>query len=197
MEHQPVIKKKRGISPVWRAKDKCNGGRTRRRPLAGGQPCRESYTGPPSRVAAPRRSRRGSGAVPAGPDKNMVEAANRIGNINLQPREPNGSPPVQAAPDWALFLDVDGTLLSIAATPDAVVVSKRLRQALRRLRGVRSIDDVGLLNHAASVQKIAGELSAAAVLVRLFFLEEVVPQARVRRTLGSGALQALYDADAS
>jgi trehalose 6-phosphate phosphatase len=62
----------------------------------------------------------------------MVEAANRIGDILFKPREPNGSPSVQVAPEWALFLDVDGTLLPIATTPDAVVVSTRLRQALRR-----------------------------------------------------------------
>ena len=35
--------------------------------------------------------------------------------------------------DWALFLDVDGTLLSFADTPDGVAVSQHLRQVLRRL----------------------------------------------------------------
>jgi trehalose 6-phosphate phosphatase len=36
-------------------------------------------------------------------------------------------------PDWALFLDVDGTLLPLAETPDAVEVSTRLRAVLRDL----------------------------------------------------------------
>ncbi len=33
--------------------------------------------------------------------------------------------------DWALFLDVDGTLLHIAETPDAVRVSLELRTAIQ------------------------------------------------------------------
>jgi trehalose 6-phosphate phosphatase len=33
-------------------------------------------------------------------------------------------------PDWCLFLDVDGTLLEIAPTPDAVVVDESLKQLL-------------------------------------------------------------------
>jgi trehalose 6-phosphate phosphatase len=36
--------------------------------------------------------------------------------------------------DWALFLDVDGTLLEIAATPQGVRVSARLRALLAALR---------------------------------------------------------------
>lgn len=36
-------------------------------------------------------------------------------------------------PDWALFLDVDGTLLDIAPTPDSVVVPPDLVAALTRL----------------------------------------------------------------
>lgn len=37
------------------------------------------------------------------------------------------------SPDWALFLDVDGTLLHLAETPEAVVVSDHLRDILARL----------------------------------------------------------------
>lgn len=77
------------------------------------------------------------------------------------------------------------SVLSDAAyTPDA----------LRELLGARSIDDVGLLNHAASVERIRGVPSAAAELVRLFFLEEKAPKARVRRALGPGRFRALCDA---
>jgi trehalose 6-phosphate phosphatase len=36
-------------------------------------------------------------------------------------------------PTWALFLDVDGTILKLAATPNGVAPSKRVCQALRRL----------------------------------------------------------------
>ena len=36
-------------------------------------------------------------------------------------------------PTWALFLDVDGTILKLAATPNGVTPSKRVCQALRRL----------------------------------------------------------------
>ena len=39
-----------------------------------------------------------------------------------------------ARPDWALFLDVDGTVLKIARTPDAVEVSESLRIVLEKLR---------------------------------------------------------------
>ncbi len=41
----------------------------------------------------------------------------------------NGFAPIRRR-DWALFLDVDGTLLEIARHPDAVHVSQRLRLAL-------------------------------------------------------------------
>jgi trehalose 6-phosphate phosphatase len=37
------------------------------------------------------------------------------------------------SPDWALFLDVDGTLLHLAETPEAVEVSYHLRVVLARL----------------------------------------------------------------
>ena len=36
--------------------------------------------------------------------------------------------------DWALFLDVDGTLVEIAAAPDAIEVSGGLVALLGRLR---------------------------------------------------------------
>lgn len=41
------------------------------------------------------------------------------------------SPPPQPQPNWALFLDVDGTLVDIADTPDDVWVSAALRADLQ------------------------------------------------------------------
>ena len=42
-------------------------------------------------------------------------------------------PPPPPSPDWALFLDVDGSILDFAATPDAVHVPDGLVDALGRL----------------------------------------------------------------
>lgn len=51
----------------------------------------------------------------------------------VAPRDPATGQVVEAAADWALFLDVDGTLLPIAETPDGVEVSDHLRAVLARL----------------------------------------------------------------
>lgn len=46
----------------------------------------------------------------------------------------SGAPPLPSGDvRWALFLDVDGTLLDIAPTPEGVVVTSQLRQTLQRL----------------------------------------------------------------
>jgi trehalose 6-phosphate phosphatase len=45
----------------------------------------------------------------------------------------SGVPEIEA--DWALFLDLDGTLIDFAATPDAVVVPQGLPNLLRELSG--------------------------------------------------------------
>lgn len=50
----------------------------------------------------------------------------------MRRRDKRGVPPAPAA-DTALFLDVDGTLLDIAPTPDAVIVPDGLIETLRRL----------------------------------------------------------------
>jgi trehalose 6-phosphate phosphatase len=61
----------------------------------------------------------------------MAEATERTRDIIPLPRQPTGGCAIEVTPDWALFLDVDGTLLPIAETPDAVSVSTHLREALR------------------------------------------------------------------
>jgi len=68
--------------------------------------------------------------------------------------------------DWALFLDIDGTLLTHAETPDAVYVDDALRELLERLQARadgalalvsgRSIDDVDAL-FAPLVLPVAGQ----------------------------------------
>ncbi|MDP6390383.1 MAG: trehalose-phosphatase [Alphaproteobacteria bacterium] len=53
--------------------------------------------------------------------------------IHVPEKSPPPLPDSEDAPGWALFLDVDGTLLQIAETPGAVEVSARLRDLLERL----------------------------------------------------------------
>jgi trehalose 6-phosphate phosphatase len=43
-----------------------------------------------------------------------------------------GAPPPD--PDWAYFLDMDGTLLALAPSPDGVRVDRRLRRTIEELR---------------------------------------------------------------
>ncbi len=53
--------------------------------------------------------------------------------LSVGPRDPATEQQIEPAADWALFLDVDGTLLHIAETPDGVEVTDRLRVLLARL----------------------------------------------------------------
>jgi trehalose 6-phosphate phosphatase len=46
------------------------------------------------------------------------------------PASARPAPPPPPGPDWALFLDIDGTLLDMAERPDAVVVPQGLRDHL-------------------------------------------------------------------
>lgn len=48
---------------------------------------------------------------------------------------PSASPLPEPRSDWALFLDVDGTLIEIAATPDGVVPDRRLPGILSAISG--------------------------------------------------------------
>lgn len=47
-----------------------------------------------------------------------------------------GAPAPDIAAGWALFLDVDGTLLEIAPTPDATTVPAGLKELLTSLQGI-------------------------------------------------------------
>jgi trehalose 6-phosphate phosphatase len=50
-------------------------------------------------------------------------------------RDARRPPPPAPAPDWALFLDIDGCLLDFAESPDAVVVPTALPSDLEALAG--------------------------------------------------------------
>lgn len=86
------------------------------------------------------------------------------------------------------------------ATP-AEAVLPRLRQRLvdsgysadwltRRL-GIQSLDDVGILNHGPTIERLRGDASASAALTRLFFLETTEPIAPLQRALGRELLAEL------
>jgi methylase of polypeptide subunit release factors len=64
-------------------------------------------------------------------------------------------------------------------------------ETLQRLLGISASDDVGLLNHAASVERIATDRSLPATLIRLFFLEVDEDYGTLRRAWLQGDLEAL------
>ncbi|HKU97692.1 MAG TPA: trehalose-phosphatase [Vineibacter sp.] len=92
-----------------------------------------------------------------------------------QSSSPTESPPQppELRSDWALFLDLDGTLLDLALTPTAVVVPDGLVDVLRRLHGRlngalaivtgRPLDDIDRLL-APLVLPVAGNHGASARL---------------------------------
>lgn len=81
---------------------------------------------------------------------------------------------------------------SSLADPRAVLIDGGYgADALRKLLGIQNLDDIGLLNHAAAAARIRDDRSAAAVLLRLLFLEEVEPLASVRRAIGARGVAAL------
>jgi trehalose 6-phosphate phosphatase len=109
------------------------------------------------------------------------------------PQAADGPPPPPAS-DWALFLDIDGTLLTHAETPDAVYVDDALRALLEQLRSLcggalalvsgRAVDDVDAL-FAPLVLPVAGQhgverRDATGVRHRLPFPEEHLRQVAQR-----------------
>ena len=82
----------------------------------------------------------------------------------------------------AVPLELSATLRAAGYTPEA----------LQRGLGITVPDDIGLLNHAPALERLARDHSAAAMLIRLFFLESAEPERRVARVLaGCGDLVAL------
>lgn len=67
-------------------------------------------------------------------------------------------------------------------------------EALQQRLRAASPDDVGVLNYAAALERVAGDPSAAAVLIRLLFLEVEEPWRLVRQTLSPPACEQLVAA---
>src|SRR5215510_13367912 len=89
---------------------------------------------------------------------------------------------------------IGNTSVDLAWLPEHLTHLGYTAAALKQLLGVHSPDDVGLLNYAPAVQRIAAERSATAVLTRLFFLETAEPRRRVAALFAPAALAALVEA---
>ena len=72
-------------------------------------------------------------------------------------------------PPQAVALDLSAALRAAGYTAET----------LQRLLGITVPDDVGLLNHAPALERLAHDRSAAATVIRLFFLEAAEPERRV------------------
>jgi carbamoyltransferase len=64
---------------------------------------------------------------------------------------------------------------------DALRAAGYTAEALKRTLGITYPDDVGALNHAPALERLADDSSPAATCIRLFFLEGAVPS----RTIGA------------
>lgn len=88
-----------------------------------------------------------------------------------------------------------GQMMRVASsgTEDLADVLSALRQrllsggytaeALRQRLGIEQADDIGLLNHAATVERLGLDRAPATALMRLFFLEEPESEARIAAVL--------------
>lgn len=65
---------------------------------------------------------------------------------------------------------------------------------LRRVLGITYPDDVGLLNHAPAVERATDDSTPAALLARLFFLEDSIPAPRLAKILPGALPQRLLAA---
>lgn len=71
------------------------------------------------------------------------------------------SPPPVIRPDWAVFLDVDGTLVSLAASPDAVRIRPETVPLLERLRA--ALDGAVALVSGRPADEVAGLFGSPAI----------------------------------
>lgn len=85
------------------------------------------------------------------------------------------------------------------ASPAALLEELRARLAtqgydaagLRRLLGIASIDEIGVLNYAVAIERVRDVRSPLATLVRVFFLEQRDAPAALRRALGARLFDAM------
>jgi len=89
----------------------------------------------------------------------------RTAPLSVYPRDPATGRLIEAAPDWALFLDVDGTLLHIAETPGGADVNDHQRDGMnfvaKEYVAVQSPGNPGILavsGFAGAVPELNGAL---------------------------------------
>jgi methylase of polypeptide subunit release factors len=94
------------------------------------------------------------------------------------PRKPRGASRKRYA--FPQNRDLD---LALACLADRLRTTGVNAEAVRRCLGASSPDDVGLLNHAAALERLRHNEDPAATLLRLLFLETSEPAPRLRRLI--------------
>jgi trehalose 6-phosphate phosphatase len=100
--------------------------------------------------------------------------------------------PPRPSPDWALFLDIDGTLIDIAPTPSAIHIPDGLPQRLRAL-AVRHGGALALVSGRAAANIAELMVPCRFAAAGLHGMERMDPAGRITRpppTPGLGALRA-------